>query len=65
MERQQKSKDTIRNVAITERLLEDVQYASKAADISDVVVLEHLLKRHSRSPQRRPASYFECGGPLV
>ena len=29
-------------------------YASKAADISDVVVLEQLLKRRSRSPQRRP-----------
>ena len=30
-------------------------YASKAADISDVVVLEQLLKRRSRPPQRRPA----------
>ncbi len=30
-------------------------YASKAADISDVVVLEQLLKRRSRTPQRRPA----------
>lgn len=30
-------------------------YASKAADISDVVVLEQLLKRRSRSPERRPA----------
>ena len=29
--------------------------ASKAADISDVVALEHLLKRRLRSPQRRPA----------
>jgi uncharacterized protein YeaO (DUF488 family) len=30
-------------------------YASKAADISDVVVLEQLLKSRSRSPQCRPA----------
>lgn len=30
-------------------------YASKAADISDVVVLEQLLKHRSRAPQRRPA----------
>jgi uncharacterized protein YeaO (DUF488 family) len=28
-------------------------YASKATDISDVVVLEQLLKRRSRLPQRR------------
>jgi uncharacterized protein YeaO (DUF488 family) len=30
-------------------------YASKATDISDVVVLEQLLKRRSRASQRRPA----------
>lgn len=30
-------------------------YASKAADISDVVVLEQLLKRRSRAQQRRRA----------
>lgn len=30
-------------------------YASRAADISDVAVLEQLLKRRSRAPQRRPA----------
>jgi len=30
-------------------------YASKAADISDVVVLEQLLKRRSRAQRRRRA----------
>lgn len=30
-------------------------YASKAAAISDVAVLEKLLNRRSRSPRRRPA----------
>ncbi len=29
-------------------------YASKAADISDVAVLEQLLKRRTRSPRPRP-----------
>ena len=35
-------------------------YASKAADISDVAVLEHLLTRHSRAPRRRPVRDSEA-----
>jgi uncharacterized protein YeaO (DUF488 family) len=35
-------------------------YASKAAAISDVMVLERLLTRHSRSPRRPPAQHSEA-----
>ena len=39
-------------------------YASKAADISDVAVLERLLTRRSRATRRRPARDSEASRRL-